>query len=153
MHDVLHHGLFGTDIELVLHKAFDHGRRVLRIDRARGSHRARQKFGGIAGAGFHIQHLHAGLDLGEGEQFCRLAARVGLAVGLGAIGGGDDGGIVRRVAVLRRGLRGEECQQSECTCDVRASNQNHENYLFFSARNIASRRPGITNPKLPPTPL
>ena len=56
---------------------------------------ARQKFGAVAGAGLHIQHLHPGLDAGEGQHFGGLAALVDLPVGIGPVGGGDDRLIVR----------------------------------------------------------
>ena len=98
MHDVLHRRLLGADIELVLDEAFDHGGGILRVDDAGRPDGARQQFGAVAGAGLHIQHLHPGLDAGEGEHLGRLAALVGLPVGIGAVGGGDDGLIVRRLA-------------------------------------------------------
>ncbi len=77
--------------------------------------RAGHQFGAVAGAGAHIEHLHAGLHADEREQLYRIAALVGLAVGIAAIGRGHD-----RVVVLRprrgRGARGrngkhERCQQ------------------------------------------
>ncbi len=71
---------------------------VLRKDLAGRTDHARQKFGGVAGAGLHIQHLHPGLDPGEGQKLHRLAARVRLAIGVGAVGGGDHGGVIRRGA-------------------------------------------------------
>ena len=49
--------------------------------RRRGADRARQKFGGIAGARFHIEHLHAFLDADEiqaaspGRGACRYCDR------------------------------------------------------------------------------
>ncbi len=62
-------------------------------------HRARHQFGRVAAAGTHIEHLHAGRRAGEFEQRQRIAALVGFAVGVAAIGRGDQG------CVIRRGLR------------------------------------------------
>jgi hypothetical protein len=64
---------------------------------------ARQKLGAVAGVRLHIQHLHAGLDAGEGEHPGRLATLIGLPIAIAAVRRGDDGIIVRYPEVLRHG--------------------------------------------------
>ena len=94
VHDVLHVRLLGADVELVLDEPLDHGGRILRVDGAARADRARQQFGAVAGAGFHIEHLHPGPDAGEGQHLGGLAAHIGLPVGVAAVGRGDDGLII-----------------------------------------------------------
>ena len=59
--------------------------RILTIDLARGSDCARHQFRAVAGAGFHIEHLHSRLDPGESQHLAGLATCVGLPVGVGPI--------------------------------------------------------------------
>src|SRR6266702_2502298 len=134
MHDVFHDRLLGADVELVLDEALDHGGRILRVDSPRGSDGARQQFGAVAGAGFHIEYLHAGLDAGEGQHFGGLAARVGLTVAIGPVLRGDDRLIVRRL-LRPRARNGEHCNDSYRT-DSRYTpryRSDHESFPLFPA--------------------
>ena len=80
---------------------------VLGIHLAVRRHRARQQFGAVAGAGGHIEHLPARLRRHEAQQLDRIALGVGLAVGLAAVGGGDQ----RRIVLRTRGADRAERQQ------------------------------------------
>ena len=86
--------------------------RVLRPHRAGRTDRACEQFGRVAGIGFHIEHLHAFRDAGEGQHLGGLAALIGLPVGIAAVRGGDDRLIVRGFAALRE--RGGAGDQHEC---------------------------------------
>jgi hypothetical protein len=59
-------------------------------------HRARHQFGRVTAAGAHIEHRHAGARAGEFEQRQRVAALVGLAIGVAAIGRGKQRGVIGR---------------------------------------------------------
>ena len=92
--DVLHRAVFMRASKRSLARAL--ALKVLAVDLAAWPDRARHQLGAVAAAGAHIEHRHAALDAGEGQQLHRIAALIGLAVGVGAVGRGDDGGIVLR---------------------------------------------------------
>ena len=75
--------------------------RILRKDDAVRRHRARHQFAAVAAAGAHIEHLHAGTRRGKSEERRRIAALVGVAVGVAAVGRRKQAGVIRRG--LRRG--------------------------------------------------
>ena len=62
--------------------------RILRKHDAVRRHRARHQFAAVAAAGAHIEHLHAGTRRSKSEKWRRVAALVGLPVGLAAVGRG-----------------------------------------------------------------
>jgi len=49
-------------------------------------HRPRHQFAGVAAARAHIEHLHARTRCGKGEERRRIAAFVGVAVSIAAVG-------------------------------------------------------------------
>jgi hypothetical protein len=63
--------------------------RILREHDAVRRHRARHQFAAVAAAGAHIEHLHARTRGGKSEERCRVAALVGLPVGVAAVGRGE----------------------------------------------------------------
>ena len=76
-------------------------RGILTVDDAARGYRARHQFRAVAAARAHIEHLHAGMRAGEGQELDRVAPLVGLHVRFGAVGRGDNGGVIGR-AILRR---------------------------------------------------
>ena len=76
-------------------------RGILTVDDATRCNRARHQFRAVAAARAHIEHLHAGMRAGEGQELDRVAPLVGLHVRFGAVGRGNDGGVIGR-AILRR---------------------------------------------------
>ena len=91
--DVLHRRGLHARLDPLLRPAAEVGR-VLPIDLAARARCARHQLGAVAAACAHIEHLHARAHAGEGKELHRIAALVGLAVGVAAVGRSHDGGVV-----------------------------------------------------------
>ena len=65
-------------------------RGVCAVDAAARPDGARQQLGRVAAAGADVEHHHAGPHADEGEHLDRLAAHVVAAIGVAAVGAGDD---------------------------------------------------------------
>ena len=75
-------------------------RGILTVDDAARGYRTRDQFRAVAAARAHIEYLYAGMRAGEGQELDRVAPLVGLYVRFGAVGRGDEGGVIGR-AILR----------------------------------------------------
>ena len=145
MHDVLHDRLLGADVELVLDEAFEHLGGILGVNDAGGPDAARQQLGAVAGAGFHIEHFHAGHDTGKRQHLNGMAALIDFAVGIAAVWRCDNGLEVRRLGVVRRhrdhAQPGKDRKQGDRADDVGAKmgRTQHENPHSLVARNVAER--------------
>jgi len=84
---------------------------ILTVDHAAWGNRARDQFRAVAAARAHIEHLHAGMRAGECEQLDGVAPLVGLQVRFGAVGRGDDRGVIGRAILRRRGGHGQASAQ------------------------------------------
>src|SRR5262249_53217372 len=69
----------------------------------------------VAGAGAHIEHLHAPTRRSKGGERRRIAALVGVAVGSAAVGGRNKARVIRRG--LRRGAVEREGRDTGGRCD------------------------------------
>src|SRR5262249_20981132 len=84
---------------------------ILTVDDATRCNRARHQFRAVAAARAHIEHLHVGMRTGEGQELDRVAPLVGLHVRFGAVGRGNDGGVIGRAILRRRCGHRQACAQ------------------------------------------
>jgi hypothetical protein len=75
--------------------------RILRKHDPVRRHRLRHQFAAVAAAGAHIEHLHARARRGKSEEGRRIAAFIGVAISIAAVGRGEQACVIRRR--LRRG--------------------------------------------------
>jgi hypothetical protein len=113
--DVVHRRRLHARLETLLRAHVGIGG-ILAVDLAGCPDRARHQFRAVAAADAHIEHGHPGAHAGEGQKLDRVAPPVGLAVGVAAIGRGDDRGVIlRRRRVRRRLQRGERKEPNNGT--------------------------------------